>query len=346
VCTIDELQVCWECPSNIALVKYWGKKEGQLPINPSLSFGLKRTLTRTKVTLLPRGKEKLNFLFEGKPSPFAKRVEQYLDLLAKELPWINHYTFHIESRNTFPHSTGIASSASAFGALALCLTDLDQRLSGKQDDDPDFLQKASKLARIGSGSASRSVYPGFAWWGQSTAVPGSSDHYAIPVPGSIFPGYFELRDAVLLIDSAEKDISSSDGHALMTNHLYKQARIGQANANAEELLRLMYTSQYDRFFELVEQEAFSLHALMMSSSPSFLLLKPNSLRVIEKIKNFREETALPVGLTIDAGPNIHFLYFKENQEAIHRFIKSELFSLLENGTWLDDGIGNGPVRVE
>ncbi len=340
----DELQVCWECPSNIALVKYWGKKEGQLPINPSLSFSLKGALTRTKVTLLPRGNERLVFSFEGKPSGFSVRVEQYLDLLARELAWINHYTFHIESRNTFPHSAGIASSASGFGALALCLTELDRQLTGQQDDN--FMQRASRFARIGSGSASRSVYPGFAWWGQSASVPGSSDEFAVPVPKAVFPGYSELRDAVLLVDSGKKNVSSSAGHDLMTRHPYKQGRISQAGSNAEELLRLINTGDYDRFFELVEEEAFSLHALMMSSSPAFLLLKPNSLTVIEKIRDFRKQTGLAAGLTIDAGPNIHFLYFKKDQEVIHRFIETELLSLLENGAWLNDGIGDGPERVK
>lgn len=343
---VSKTQVCWECPSNIALVKYWGKKDGQFPLNPSLSFSLKEARTRTRVVLLPKSNNKLNFLFEGKSSPFSGRVERYLDILAGDMPWINHYTFHIESRNTFPHSTGIASSASAFGALALCLADLNRQLSGIQDEGYPFIQKASQLARMGSGSACRSVYPGFAWWGKSAILAGSSDEYAISIHEQIFPGYYELRDAVLLIDSGKKHVSSSAGHELMNAHPYKSVRIEQANTNAVKLLQLMQTSHYDRFFELVEQEAFSLHALMMSSSPSFLLLKPNSLRVIEKIRNFREQTGLPAGLTIDAGPNIHFLYFKKNQEEIHRFIESELLSLLENGAWLDDSTGDGPVKVE
>jgi len=343
---VNKMQVCWECPSNIALVKYWGKKEGQLPLNPSLSFSLKEARTKTRVVLLPAGNRRVNFLFEGKPSPFAGRVERYLELLSREMPWINHYTFRIESQNTFPHSTGIASSASAFGALALCLADLDRQLSGAADDGQPFLQKASKLARVGSGSASRSVYPGFTWWGKSAILAGSSDEHAISIHEQIFPGYYELRDAVLLIDSGRKHVSSSAGHELMNAHPYKSIRIEQANTNAVKLLQLMQTGHYDRFFELVEQEAFSLHALMMSSSPPCLLLKPNSLRVIEKIRHFREQSGLPVGLTIDAGPNIHFLYFKKNQEEIHRFIESELLSLLENGAWLDDGIGDGPVKVE
>lgn len=340
----DELKVCWECPSNIALVKYWGKKTGQLPINPSLSFSLKGALTRTEVTLRPRGSEKLVFLFEGRPSVFAGRVERYLDCLARDLTWIDQYTFHIDSRNTFPHSAGIASSASAFGALALCLAGLDQRITGRQIDN--FMQTASRLARIGSGSASRSLYPGFAWWGRSASVPGSSDEYAVPVPEPVFPGYAELQDAVLLIDRGKKNLSSSAGHDLMNRHPYRNARIAQAGSNAEELLRLINTGDYDRFFELVEEEAFSLHALMMSSSPPLILLKPNSLKVIEKIRDFRKQTGLATGLTIDAGPNIHFLYFRKDQEAVHRFIEAELVSLLENGSWLNDGIGNGPVQVK
>jgi diphosphomevalonate decarboxylase len=175
-------------------------------------------------------------------------------------------------------------------------------------------------------------------------MPASSDEYAIPVPA---PAPYEgLRDAVLLIDSSQKGVSSSTGHELMNNHPYRHGRISQANANAVELLHLLQTDRYDRFFELVEQEAFSLHALMMSSSPAFLLLKPNSLVVIEKIRMFRKQTGLPVGLTIDAGPNIHLLYFEKNRDEIHRFIRSELLPFLEAGVWLDDGLGNGPVKIK
>ncbi len=340
----DNLRVCWECPSNIALVKYWGKRPGQLPVNPSLSFTLSRSVSRTFVSLVSKGREKLQFLFEGKPSPFEERVKNYLDVLTAKLPWIGDYGFVMESSNTFPHSAGIASSASAFGALALCLAELDDRLHHRTGPDTGFFGRASALARIGSGSACRSVYPGFAWWGEAPEVAGSSDEYAIPVSAS--PHYKGLRDAVLLIDSAKKDVSSSAGHELMNRHPYRDGRIAQAAENARELLHLLQTGHFGRFFELAEQEAFSLHALMMSSSPAFLLLKPASLKVIEKIRAFRTETGLPVGLTIDAGPNIHFLYFENDREEVHRFIDLELASLLEEGKWLDDGIGSGPVRIK
>jgi len=340
----NPIQVCWECPSNLALVKYWGKKDGQFPRNPSLSFSLKEARTRTRVTLLPREDCRLIFRFEGRPSPFEGRVGRYLDTLTGEMPWMEAYTFRVESSNTFPHSAGIASSASAFGALALCLADLDRQLTG--EGDSPLLRKASQLARKGSGSACRSVYPGFAWWGESSVIPGSSDDYAVALGNQFSARFDTLCDAVLLIDSSEKKTSSSAGHQRMAAHPYQDARVRQANAHAEKLVQRMKAGRYDDFFEVVEQEAFSLHALMMSSSPSFLLLKPNSLRVIEKIKDFRDQTRLPVGLTMDAGPNIHLLYFKENREEIRGFIETELLSLLENGTWLDDGIGDGPVKVE
>ena len=339
-------KVSWKCPSNIALVKYWGKKQEQLPLNPSLSFSLKRSCTVTSMELSSGQAGKLTFLFDGEPSPFARRIERYLNLLSIEMPWINDFSFHIESKNTFPHSAGIASSASAFGALALCLADLDRNLSGNAGTDEQFVRRASRLARLGSGSAARSVYGGFAWWGKSASLPGSTDCHAVSVNNLVDPSFFQIRDAVLLVDSGKKNVSSSAGHELMNNHPYKQARILQANSNAASLLNLIKKSYSPLFFEFIENEALSLHALMMSSYPSFLLLKPESLEIISKIRAFREQTGLPVGFTIDAGPNIHFLYFEKNKDEVYRFIETELISLLENGSWLDDRLGEGPVNVE
>ncbi len=336
----------WLCPSNIALVKYWGKRPEQLPMNPSLSFSLKKARTRTTVNLGPSNLRRLEFLFEGKESPFVARIEKYLDKLSIELPWINDFSFEISSENTFPHSTGIASSASAFGALALCLADLDRQISDSEPEGDKFLQAASRLARMGSGSAARSVYGGFAWWGKSAVLKGSTDCYAIPVSEQIHKSYFSLCDAVLLVDSKKKQVSSSAGHELLSSHPYRESRISQANQTIEKLYELM---QADRnrmaFIDLVEQEALSLHALMMTSTPSFLLLKPGSLEIIEKIRDFRQQTGLPVGFTIDAGPNIHLLYWQEDQEAVRAFIRAELLYHTESGAWLDDRVGDGPVKL-
>ena len=335
----------WECPSNIALIKYWGKKPGQLPMNPSLSFSLKKAQTKTSVRIEPANFRKVEFLFEGKPSSFAGRVEKYLASMSLEHDWLNNYAFYIESENTFPHSTGIASSASAYGALALCLVDLKQQVTEKEFTTQQFFQKASRWARLGSGSACRSVFPSFALWGRLEGIPNSTDCNAIPMTEKFHPAYQSLRDAVLLVDSSKKEVSSSAGHELMNAHDFKDARMAQAHSHLRQLLEVMRVGDHQRFFQLIEKEALSLHALMMTSNPSFILLNPNSLKVITKIREFRQQTRLAVGFTIDAGPNIHLLYFEQDKPQVHRFIEDELLALTENGQWLDDCIGNGPRKL-
>jgi diphosphomevalonate decarboxylase len=332
----------WRCPSNIALVKYWGKRDFQIPMNPSLSFVLQNAFTETSVGLTKDGNKKVEFYFEGAPSTFGERIEKYLNLLSVRMPWINKYNFMIHSRNSFPHSAGIASSASSFGALALCLTELDFAFSGKETDSSDFFAKASELARMGSGSACRSVHPGFAIWGQTPLIEKSRDEYAIPLREGIHPVFSGLRDAILMVDSGIKEVSSSVGHESMNDHIYQRSRIAQARQNINELYLALITGNQDKFIEVVENEAMSLHAMMMTSNPSFLLLKPNSLELINQIRRFREKTKIPVCFTIDAGPNIHLLYFSENEPEVKAFIESELLAFCENQKWIDDRIGSGP----
>jgi diphosphomevalonate decarboxylase len=337
-----EMKVQWRCPSNIALIKYWGKHGVQLPMNPSLSFVLSNSFTETSVEIQPSGIRTVSLIFEGKETDFVSRIENYLNLLSKDFDWINRYNFFIRSGNSFPHSAGIASSASSFGALALCLTELDFRLSEKEIKTPDFWQKASELARLGSGSACRSVYPGFAVWGKTEAFPNSSDEFGSSLNESIHANFKQLHDAILMVDAGVKEVSSSLGHQLMKNHIYKSARILQANQNLATLLKAIQIGDVETFIDVVENEALSLHALMMSSNPSYILLKPNSLILIERIRKFRKETNIPICFTIDAGPNIHLLYFGNDQAVVKSFIEKDLSPLCVNGQWIDDGIGAGP----
>lgn len=340
------LTVKWRCPSNIALVKYWGKRDFQKPINPSLSFSLSTSFTETSVDIFAEGSEKVEFLFEGKQSSFGGRIEKYLDHLSGILPWIEKYNFRIQSRNSFPHSAGIASSASAFGALALCLAELDYMLSGKNIGGQEFWQKASELARMGSGSACRSVYGGFSLWGSTHLFEMSSDNFAIPVEKGISSEFSTLRDAILLVDSGTKAVSSTVGHQLVDNHPYQRCRIAQAHQNCNELYLALLSGNREKFVEVVENEALSLHAMMLSSSPSFILLKPESLEIIERIRRFRTKTKIQLCFTIDAGPNIHLLYFQENETDVKAFIERELIRFCENDKWLNDRIGAGPERIQ
>ena len=341
----SHLKSHWRCPSNIALVKYWGKRDFQKPMNPSLSFVLHNSFTETSVELHKDGDEKVEFYFEGLVSDFGLRIEKYLDHLSSKLPWVSKYNFRIYSKNSFPHSAGIASSASSFGALALCLTELDFILSEKEIQSPEFWQKASELARMGSGSACRSVFPEFAIWGKNQLFESCSDEFATPITTGIHPKFSRLRDAILMVDSGAKKVSSSAGHQLMEGHVFQRSRIAQAFQNLNELYLALLTGNQIKFIEVVENEALSLHAMMMTSNPSFILLKPNSLELISRIRRFREKSQIPLCYTIDAGPNIHLLYFQENELDVKAFIDRELFPFCENGKWIDDGIGKGPERI-
>jgi len=332
----------WKCPSNIALVKYWGKRDFQKPMNPSLSFVLQNAFTETSVELHKNGSRKVVFYFDEKPGPFGERIEKYLEHLSGRLSWINKYNFTIHSKNSFPHSAGIASSASSFGALALCLTELDFSFSGRETGSADFWREASELARMGSGSACRSVFPGFSIWGQTQLFESSSDDFAFPVSDGIHLVFQGLRDAILLVDSGKKEVSSSAGHQLMEKHIYQRSRIAQAYENVNELYLALISGDQQKFIQVVETEALSLHAMMMTSSPSFILLKPKSLEIINRIRRFREKVQIPVCFTIDAGPNIHLLYFQENEKDVKAFIDRELLQFCEDGNWIDDCIGNGP----
>lgn len=335
----------WRCPSNIALIKYWGKRDFQKPMNQSLSFVLQNSFTETTVELFKEGEQKVEFFFEGLPNAFGERIENYLSHLAVRMEWIEMYNFRIHSRNSFPHSAGIASSASAFGALALCIAELHFAITGKEPDNPELWRKASELARMGSGSACRSMYPGFSLWGKAPLFEACSDDYAIPLYEGIHPTFYGLRDAILIVDSGVKEVSSTMGHALMNDHVYQQARIAQAHQNLNELYLALLTGNKENFMDVVEAEALSIHALMMTSHPSYMLMKPNTLELIQRIRKYRQITNIPVCFTLDAGPNIHLLYFKKNEVEVKVFIEDQLLPFCENRMWIDDRIGKGPERI-
>src|SRR5690606_20892331 len=161
-------KVAWESPSNIALVKYWGKKQHQIPANPSISFTLSDCKTITEVAFVKKeglDNFSFDFLFEGKPkADFHPKLEQYFQRIERYLPFLKSYHFTIDSKNTFPHSSGIASSASAMAALSLCLMDIEREFTEISDDF--FYRKASFLARLGSGSACRSIKGNPIVWGK------------------------------------------------------------------------------------------------------------------------------------------------------------------------------------
>lgn len=325
-------------PSNIAFVKYWGKYGEQLPINPSVSMTLQNCVSIFDIHFKELSDNPIeNFQFESKENlKFKKRMNDFLISIKEHLPVLSKYSLSITCSNTFPHSSGIASSASAMSAIVFALLRFDNKdeLSSKQ------LQKASYLARLGSGSACRSLYGGIVHWGASE-LDNSNDKFASPL-NSVDPIFESLLDSVLIIDNKEKKFSSTFGHSLMNNHPYKEARILQANKNTHDLISALRDGDIKSFGRIVENEALSLHGLMMTSDPSVILLHPNSLKAIDSIKAFRTENQIDMYFTIDAGANIHLIYFEKDKNIILRFIRESLSSLCIDNKVIHDQYGNGP----
>lgn len=335
----------WQSPSNIALVKYWGKYGVQLPSNPSISFTLSECRTETRVGLYPmEGNERIALFLDGELKPsFQPKIEKLLKLIEDDMPWVKDFHFRIETHNTFPHSSGIASSASGMSALALCLCDLHEQIEGVQFNN--FFKRASRIARLGSGSACRSVYGGLVSWGKHPDYEESSQEFGTPFTQNIHPVFQDFKDCILLVHAGAKDVSSTVGHNLMDQHPFAEKRFEVANLNMTELKTVLQSGDLDRFISLVEGEALMLHGLMMSSQPYFILMKPNTLKIIEKIWDYRKQKGHSVLFTLDAGANVHLLYPKQIEVEVEKWIKDELSVYCENSQYICDHVGKGPSRL-
>ena len=344
----------FSAPSNIALVKYWGKKsifissinqyDEQIPANPSISFTLKNCKTITTLSFVKKENQdnfSFDLLFEGNPKEeFKPKIQKFLERIFIYCPYLKQYHFTIDTQNTFPHSSGIASSASGMAALSMNIMALERALNPEITEDY-FYKKASFLARLGSGSACRSVKGSIVCWGNHNEISGSSDLFGVEFPSKIHDNFKNYQDTILLVDKGEKQVSSTIGHDLMHEHPFALRRFEQAHKNLSDLKAILENGNLEQFVALVESEALTLHAMMMTSMPYFILMKPNTLEIINKIWKFRFRTKIQVCFTLDAGANVHVLYPENDVNNVLQFIKVELVGYCENGNYICDEIGNG-----
>jgi len=335
----------WRSPSNIALVKYWGKHGDQLPNNPSISFTLSNAFTETIIQYAPLDYNQdiinTNFYFDGKPNEaFQLRIDSFINKHIAAFDYLRNVQLNIESRNSFPHSSGIASSASSMSALVLCLLSIEKELKGERSD---LMRQASHLSRLASGSASRSVIPYVALWGDCS-IAGSSDEYAIPLSNvdSVFKGF---HDDILIVSADEKAVSSSAGHQLMNDNPYAESRYGRAHKHVLETEAHLMDGNIEALGEIIENEALELHALMMCSRPAYILMEANTLAIISAIRRFRKENNKPIFFTLDAGPNVHVLYPDEIKNEAETFINESLLPLCVDNRIIKDRVGDGPSTI-
>lgn len=352
--SVSKGEVTWKTPSNIALVKYWGKRDPQLPENTSISFTLNNCHTITTLTFIKStkldidaGDREVDFdiYFEGeKNEAFKPKIATFFKRIEIYCPYLKDYKFIIYSENSFPHSSGIASSASGMSALALCVLSLEKELN-PNIEDAYFYKKASFLARLGSGSACRSIKGEVVVWGAHERINGSSNLFGAKFKYEIHSNFKNYQDTILLVDKGEKQVSSTVGHDLMYDHPFAKQRFRQANENIVKIKTIFKSGDLKAFVNLVESEALTLHSMMMTSNPYFVLMKPNTLKIINKIWEYRKETNSNLCFTLDAGANVHLLFPESEKETVGKFVEKKLAQYCQNKQYICDLVGNGATQI-
>ena len=292
---------------NLAFIKYWGNRDSALriPLNGSISMNLDGLTTRTTVSFQPS----LPFdelVINGHEVTGAglERVSDILDIIRGRVK-IDHRA-EILTENNFPSGAGIASSASAFAALALA----SSTAAGLTLSDKDL----SRLARRGSGSAARSIPGGFVEW-----EAGTSDEDSIAF--SIAPAdHWDLVDLIAVVSSSHKKTGSTEGHAIAPTSPLQAARVADAPRRLEICRRAILEKDFNSFASIVELDSDMMHAVMMTSTPALHYWKPASLAVMSAVRQWRAD-GLPVCFTVDAGPNVHVLTLESEAHAVEKRLR-------------------------
>ncbi|MHC5215813.1 diphosphomevalonate decarboxylase [Enterococcus sp. LJL128] len=299
--------------TNIALIKYWGKKDEQLilPMNSSLSLTLDAFYTETEVTFdsaLSQDCFYLNDRLQNKEQ--TKKISKFLTIFRKKYS-ISHYA-SVDSRNFVPTAAGLASSASGLAALAgACSAALSLELSP---------QELSKLARRGSGSACRSIFGGFAEWRK-----GDSDDtsFAVQVPASSWEN--ELSMLFILVNDTQKDVSSRDGmKRTVDTSIFYQGWLTGAADDLELAKQAIAENNFSALGEVAESNALRMHGTTLGAVPPFTYWSPDSLKAMNLVRSCRMQ-GIPCYFTMDAGPNVKVLVQKKDQEKLYHFF-SEHFN--------------------
>lgn len=289
--------------SNIAFIKYWGKRDEalRLPLNSSLSMALSQATTTTTVAFDSHLTEDMVSI-DGQPAPAPTRLRvlRHLDRIRRMVKIDKRA--RVASCNSFPRDAGLASSASGFAALTLAAT----RAAGLELS----LQELSRLARLGSGSAARSIPGGFVEWHAG------QDHESSYAEQLAPPHHWpELRDIVAVLEGTPKPVSSTQGMALAQTSPHLATRLALIPERLEQARRAILDRDLTALGEVSEEEAIELHLIAMSSRPPIFYWRPATLALIHRVLAWRSE-GLAVYFTLDAGPNVHLLCEEKDAESI------------------------------
>ena len=294
-----------EAHPNIAFIKYWGNRdhEARIPSNGSLSMNLSGLVTRTTVTFRPDlGGDRLILHGHMVGGQALARVSRVLDRVRawSAMGWYAE----VQSENNFPTGAGVASSAAAFAALAVAAA----AAAGLTLPERDL----GRLARLGSGSASRSVPGGFVEWHAGTR---DEDSFAESIAP---PSHWALTDCVAIVSASHKAVGSSRGHLLAETSPYQAVRVADAPRRLRLCREAILQRDFEAFAAVVEADCHMMHAVMQTSTPPLLYWEPTTVALMHAVRRWREQEGLPVAYTIDAGPNVHVLCPEAAADTVRR----------------------------
>jgi len=302
--------------SNIALIKYWGRSLDHnsnlnIPSNDSVSmtkYGLTHDMhLRTHTTIdFSDTYEEDTAILEGEVliGREMKRILRVVNSLRKYTN-IDH-KFKMMSKNDFPTQAGLASSASGFAALAIAAVNAL---------DIDFSrEEVSTYARIGSGSATRSIHGGFVYWNRGDSHETS---FAEQICG---PDEFDMNAVVAIVHEGKKDVTSDVGHESAYTSPFNEVRIKKSQEQAREIRKAILDDDLSKVGKMAEENCRYMHAVMMTSDPPLFYWHPNTLKLIKSIQGTREK-GLECYFTIDAGPNVHCLCRPEDTHELQKTLE-------------------------
>ncbi len=280
-----------KAPSNIALIKYMGKKENNIPCNVSLSYTLEEFFTEVTLEQTHNNCDQFitNELSESEKAKFLNHLK-YIKDICKFCGF-----FAVTSKNSFPKSVGIASSASSFAALTMCAF---KAISDIQGSNIPSFEYMSTVSRRGSGSSCRSFFSPWCIWKSDKA-----EKIDIPI---------EIKHEIILISKDKKEISSSEAHKRVQTSMLIEGREKRAEKRCRSLISAFRNGEWNKAYQICWEEFWDMHALFETSDPSFGYFLPETLNVLLKIRKFWKKYGDGPIVTIDAGPNIHLLWRKEN----------------------------------
>jgi diphosphomevalonate decarboxylase len=312
--------------ANIAFIKYWGNRDNALriPMNGSISMNLDGLFTRTTVSFQPSLPYD-ELIINGHEIRGAglERISYLLDLIREKANLRERA--EVISENNFPSGAGIASSAAAFAALAVA----GSKAAGLSLSESQL----SRLARRGSGSASRSIPGGFVEWQAGTS---EEDSFAFSIAS---PDHWNLVDCVAIVSAAHKKTGSTEGHFIAATSPLQAARVADAPRRLELCRKAILEKDFNAFAFIVELDSDLMHAVMMTSTPALHYWRPASLEVMNCVRQWRTD-GIPVCYTVDAGPNVHVICLETEAYRIEKQLRE--FPGVENVLVARAG---GPAKI-